>query len=80
MTNLLEFVEIRPEVMRGKPVIKGTRITVESILERLAAGETEAQILQENPTLPPEAVRAALFYALQVLRNEDLLTMQLPEK
>ncbi len=80
MTNLLELVEIRPEVMRGKPVIKGTRITVESILERLAAGETEAQILEENPSLPADAVRAAICYALHVIKNEELIPFEVHEK
>ncbi len=71
--NLLELIEIKPDVMRGKPVIRGTRITVESLLERLVAGETEDQILREHPSLPPQAVRAALEYALRVLRNEEIV-------
>ena len=49
-----------PEIMRGKPRIAGTRITVELILEKLAAGETEEQILSAHPRLPPEAIQAAL--------------------
>ncbi len=78
--NLLELVEIKPDVMGGKPVIKGTRITIESLLERLAAGETEAQILEEHPTLPPEAVRAAIQYALHVIQNEELILFSTGEK
>lgn len=49
-----------PRVMMGKPVIAGTRLTVESILEKLAAGETIDQILEAHPRLTREAVYAAI--------------------
>lgn len=49
-----------PKVMMGKPVIAGTRITVESILEKLAAGESTAQILEAHPQLTVEAILQAL--------------------
>ena len=49
-----------PNVMMGKPVIAGTRITVELILEKLAAGETIEQILDAHPRLTREAIQAAL--------------------
>ena len=49
--------------MMGNPVITGTRITVELILEKLAAGESIEQILKAHPRLTREAVRAALAYA-----------------
>jgi uncharacterized protein (DUF433 family) len=52
-----------PEVMLGKPVIRGTRITVESILGKLAAGESVEQILEAHPRLTKEGVRAALSFA-----------------
>ncbi|AUB80493.1 DUF433 domain-containing protein [Candidatus Thiodictyon syntrophicum] len=58
-----------PNVMTGKPTIAGTRITVESILERLAAGESQEQIIKANPRLGPEDdIRAALAFAAQALR------------
>jgi uncharacterized protein (DUF433 family) len=57
-----------PSVMLGKPLIAGTRITVELILERLAAGETAEQILAEHPHLPADSIRAALAFAAQVLK------------
>jgi uncharacterized protein (DUF433 family) len=57
------FTEVRPSVLMGKPVIKGSRITVELILEKLAAGETLKGILQEYPSLKEEAIFAALGYA-----------------
>jgi uncharacterized protein (DUF433 family) len=59
-----------PQVMMGKPTIVGTRITVESILERLAAGESQDQIIQANPRLTPDDIRAALAFAAQVLHAD----------
>ena len=49
-----------PAVMIGKPVIAGTRVTVELVLEKLAAGETVEQILEAHPRLTREAIQAAL--------------------
>ena len=54
-------------VMMGKPVLAGTRITVELILDKLAAGETVEQILDAHPRLTRQAVSAALLYAVQNL-------------
>jgi uncharacterized protein (DUF433 family) len=59
-----------PRVMMGKPTIAGTRITVESILERLAAGESEEQILEANPRLASSDIREALAFAAQVLHAD----------
>jgi uncharacterized protein (DUF433 family) len=59
-----------PKVMMGKPTIAGTRITVESILERLAAGESQEQIVEANPRLVPEDIRAALDFAAQALHAD----------
>lgn len=59
-----------PSVMMGKPVIAGTRITVESILERLAAGETVEQILDSTPGLTGRAIRSALTFAARALRAD----------
>lgn len=56
--------------MMGKPVVAGTRITVESILEKLAAGETIEQVLAAHPRLTREGVLAALDFAAQVLRTD----------
>jgi uncharacterized protein (DUF433 family) len=64
-TNLLPS---NPTVMMGKPVIAGTRITVELILEKLAAGETIEQILDAHPRLTKEAVLAAIGFAAQALK------------
>jgi len=59
-----------PEVMMGKPVIAGTRITVESILEKLAAGETVDEILDAHPRLSESAIRGALAFAAGALRAD----------
>ena len=59
-----------PNVMMGKPVVAGTRITVELILEKLAAGETIEQILQAHPRLTREAIQAALAFAKEALRAD----------
>jgi len=59
-----------PKIMMGKPIIRGTRITIELILEKLAAGESVDQILSEHPRLTPESVRAALAFAAEALRAD----------
>ncbi len=59
-----------PRIMMGKPVISGTRITVEYILEELAAGATFEQLLDGHPHLTEEAIRAALAFAAEALRAD----------
>lgn len=64
-----ERIEIRPEVMGGKPVIKGTRITVEHILRECASGVSPEMYVDQHPHVTLEDVRAALFYAADHLRQ-----------
>jgi uncharacterized protein (DUF433 family) len=59
-----------PAVMMGKPVIAGTRITVELILEELAAGRTSEQIHESFPRLPGDAIPAALAFAAEALKAD----------
>jgi len=59
-----------PTIMMGKPVIAGTRITVELILEKLAAGETAEQILDAHPRLTREAIQEALAFAAKALKAD----------
>jgi uncharacterized protein (DUF433 family) len=61
-----------PRIMMGKPVVAGTRITVELILEKLASGETVEQLLEDHPRLTKPAVLAALDFAAKVLRADVL--------
>lgn len=59
-----------PKIMMGKPVIAGTRVTVELILEKLGSGESIDQVLDSHPRLTREAILAALRFAAQALRAE----------
>jgi uncharacterized protein (DUF433 family) len=65
-------IEINPDVMMGKPVIRGTRIPVELILRKLSEGATEADLLDAYPRLTPSDIRAALAYAADTLAHEVL--------
>lgn len=65
-----ELIESNPAIMMGKPVIVGTRITVELIIEKLAAGETVEQLLVAHPRLTREAIQAALAFAAEALRAD----------
>jgi uncharacterized protein (DUF433 family) len=61
-----------PNVMMGKPVFQGTRITVELILEKLSQGESIEQILSAHPQLTREAILDAIAFAAKVLKNDVL--------
>ncbi|MBS1835583.1 MAG: DUF433 domain-containing protein [Acidobacteria bacterium] len=65
-----------PKVMLGKPVIRGTRITVEMILERLAAGHSEEDILRAYPHITKEGVRAALAFAAEALQASVIYPLE----
>jgi len=71
-----ELVVSNPGVMMGKPVIAGARITVELILEKLAAGETVEQIVDAHPRLNEDAVRAALAFAADALRADVVYPLE----
>jgi uncharacterized protein (DUF433 family) len=64
------LIQSDPFIMMGKPVVAGTRITVELILEKLAAGKTIEQLLEAHPRLTREAVRATLAFAAEALRAD----------
>jgi uncharacterized protein (DUF433 family) len=65
-----ELIVADPKVLMGKPVVAGTRITVELILEKLGAGETIEQLLDAHPRLTREAVLAAIAFAAETLRAD----------
>jgi len=67
--QLLERIALNPKVMTGKPVIRGTRLTVEYILNLLAHGATVTDILQEYDGLAPEDIQACLLFAAHSLEN-----------
>ena len=62
-----------PDTMMGKPVVEGTRITVELILEKLSDGESFERILDSHPTLTKAGLQAAMKYAMDVLRSDVIL-------
>ena len=65
-----KLIQSDPLIMMGKPVVAGTRITVELILEKLAAGETAEQLLEAHPRLTKEGIQAALSFATEALRAD----------
>jgi uncharacterized protein (DUF433 family) len=69
MHPLLNRITIDPAVCFGKPCIRGTRIWVSLLLDRLADGETEAELLADYPQLAQEDVRAALAYGAEMARE-----------
>lgn len=64
--NYTQYIETNPKVMMGKPVVKGTRITVELILQKLSSGETIEDILEAHPRVSREQIYAALAFAAQL--------------
>jgi len=76
MNNLNNLIISDPNVMLGKPVIAGTRITVELILEKLASGETIEQLIEAHPKLTIDGIHAALTYANQVLKSDIILPVE----
>lgn len=74
--RLLNRIEINPDVMLGKPVIKGTRITVEIILRKLSQNIPTDEILAEYPKLKKEDIQAAIAYAATAISTEDIFPLE----
>ena len=72
-----ERISIDPKVLVGKPVIKGTRIAVEFLVELLAEGWTHVQILQNYPHLTEADIQAALHYASEMMKQEKVYPLTL---
>jgi uncharacterized protein (DUF433 family) len=70
--QLLERITINPEVMVGKPTIRGLRITVEQILKALAGGVTTQDLFEDYPELEPEDIQAVLLYAAELVSEEQV--------
>jgi uncharacterized protein (DUF433 family) len=64
-----ERVVVHPDICNGKPVVRGTRITVQTVLEFLAAGDSVEDVLEEYPSLTREDVQACFDYASKVMGN-----------
>ena len=70
MDQIFNRITIDPEVLGGKPTFRHLRISVETILEFLAAGESEAEILRQFPVLEKEDIKAALEFATQLMKHK----------
>ena len=69
-------IVVNPDLMLGKPVIRGTRITVELILRKLGEGATHAELLEAYPHLTTDDIQAAMTYAADTLAHEDTLLVE----
>ncbi|MEZ4513118.1 MAG: DUF433 domain-containing protein [Chloroflexota bacterium] len=69
------YIHSDPKTLNGKPVVKGTRLSVEFLLSLFAAGWTEQQVLENYPTLTMESLRAVFVYAVEGMRDDMLYTV-----
>ena len=74
--NIHELIESMPDVMRGKLVIRGTRIPVELIVRKMGEGASIEDLLDGYPNLTKESVQAALVYAADILGNENIIYLK----
>lgn len=77
MVDWQDYVHADPKVLVGKPVVKGTRLSVDFVLGLFAAGWTEQQVLENYPTLTPEGLRAVFAFAAELAREERMYTLPL---
>lgn len=77
MKTQFDYITADPEILGGKPIIKGTRISVQLILEWLANGSSIEQITEEFPHLRPEAVREAILFAAALSKNSGFVDIEL---
>jgi uncharacterized protein (DUF433 family) len=75
MEQIADRIVIDPDILVGKPVIKGTRIPVYLVVEFVANGMTEEEILEEYPELKKNDIKAALLYASKCLKREVTVTL-----
>lgn len=73
--QLLKRIVLDPKVMVGKPVIRGTRLTVDFVLNLLAHGATEKEILEEYRGLTEEDIRACFLFATKALKDTDFMPL-----
>ena len=70
-----DYIESNADIMLGKPVIKGTRLTVALILKKLSEGALPQQLIEAYPSLSAEAINAVLAYASDVISNETIIAV-----
>lgn len=73
--QLFERLTLDPGIMVGKPVIKGTRLTVQYILNLLAHGATIAEVIEEYPGLTPDDIRACMLFAARALEDTTFMPL-----
>ena len=78
--TITDRIEINPKVMMGKPVIRGTRLTVELILRKLSEGATERDLLEAYPKLTREDIHAAIRYAADTVAHEETIILSSPRR
>ncbi len=71
-----DYIHQNPKILLGKPVFIGTRLSVEMILEEMAAGDTVEQVLKSYPQLTPDHIKAALAYAAASLRRDETVFLE----
>jgi len=71
-----DHITVDPQILVGKPAVRGTRISVALVIDLLAAGWTEQQVLASYPTLKAEDVRACLAYASEILHSEKVFPLE----
>ena len=72
MQDFLNRIVLNPNVMLGKPIIRGTRVPVELVVRMVGQGISDAEILREYPRLAAEDIRAAVTYAAETVAHEDV--------
>lgn len=75
MKNWKKYIETNPNIMYGKPIIVGTRVPVDLILEKMSTGETINQLLKSYPHLSKEAIYACLRFASESVKNEKVFSL-----
>ncbi|MDP1545787.1 MAG: DUF433 domain-containing protein [Anaerolineales bacterium] len=70
-----KYIHSDPEILMGKPVVKGTRLAVDFLVGLFAAGWTEQQVLENYPTLSSDSLRAVFAYVTEVMRDESLFVL-----
>ena len=78
--HITDRIEMNPKVMMGKPVIRGTRITIELILRKLSEGASMASLLDAYPRLIREDIQAAIRYAADTLAHEETIILKSKKK
>ncbi len=76
--NWRDRIQFDPGVLGGKPVVKGTRLAVEKLVELMASGWSEQQITENYPGITHEDISACLYYASDVLKSERVIALTLP--